>query len=327
VAEAFGRRPGDVVFTSGATEADNLALRGVLEAAEPGALLVSAIEHPAVAEVADALADEGRTRVERVGVDEQGRLDLDALEAGLEAGDVRLVSVMAVNNETGVAQDLRAVAERVHAAGALLHVDAVQAVGRIARDDYVHADLFSISAHKIHGLSGSGALILSRTVRLRPLLFGGGQQRGRRPGTESVATAVGLATALELALDSQEPEAARLTALRDRLVDELEKHPGLRITSGQARRAPHIVHLTLDSLAAEPLQIRLDRAGIATSVGSACSTGALEPSPVLRAMGLPPERLHGALRISLSRESSAEEVERFLAVFARELEALRRALR
>jgi cysteine desulfurase len=329
LAGSFGRRPGNVVFTSGATEANNLALGGVMARAADGqALVVSAIEHPAVAEVADAIEAQGRCPVARVGVDGQGRLRLEELDTLLEVGNVKLVSVMAVNNEVGVVQDLRAIAERVHGAGALLHVDAVQAVGKLPRADYAEsADLLSISAHKIHGLAGSGALLLPRRLQLEPMLHGGGQQRGRRPGTESVGAAVGLARAVELALSSRGEDAPRLQKLRDRLAAKLAELPTVRVTAAAAPRAPHIVHLTLAGLEAEPLQIRLDRLGIATSVGSACSTGALNASPVLEAMGVGPDRLHGALRISFSRESSAAEVDRFLDLFPRELEALRAATR
>ena len=317
VADRYGVRPGDVVFCAGATEADNLALRGSL-AARPDRrhLVTTAVEHPAVLDCARMLESEGLCELSIVAVDGQGRLDVDALEAALRPGETALVSVMGANNETGVVLPLAEVAARARAAGAWLHVDAVQLVGKSTVDPIeAGADLIALSAHKFHGPKGLGALILRRGIDPSPIVHGGGQEKGRRPGTLNAPGIVGFARALER-VDEEDPTAIpRMRALRERLESGLSAAVAdLEITGAGVDRVANTTHVTVPGVEAEALLVQLDREGIACSAGSACSTGALEPSPVLVAMGIAPDRLHGALRLSTSRETTEADVDRLLEV-------------
>lgn len=316
VADLLGVAPADVIFTAGATEADNLALRGIMAAQPGGHLVTTAVEHSAVLDTARELQREGMCRLSVVGVDGEGHLDLDELREVIEPGVTRLVSVMAANNETGVLFPLEEVAALTHAAGALLHVDAVQVVGKSTVDlAATGADLLALSAHKFHGPKGVGVLTASPDARLRAQITGGGQEKNRRSGTENAPGIVGLARALELAMEEVAARVDHMEGLRARLEAGLtESIPGVRITGVTAPRNANTTHLTLPQVEAEPLLVRLDREGIACSAGSACSTGALEPSHVLVAMGVAPERLHGALRLSLSHETTAADIEHLLAV-------------
>ena len=326
VADHFGIKPAGVVFCSGATEADNLALRGAL-AARPGRrhLITTAVEHPAVLDCARALEREGRCELTVLGVDAQGRLDLDALEGALRPDETALVSVMGANNETGVLFPLEAIAERARAAGAWVHVDAVQLVGKSTVDlATLPADLIALSAHKFHGPKGVGVLVARPGVALEPLVHGGGQEKGRRPGTLNTAGIVGLAVALDRAAEVRDEAVPRMTALRDRLESGLrEAVPELEITGAGAERVANTTHFTVPGVEAEALLVRLDREGVCCSSGSACSTGALEPSHVLTAMGVAPERVHGALRLSTSRETTEDDVECALEVLPEAVRRLR----
>jgi cysteine desulfurase len=252
--------------------------------------------------------------VDLLAVDEQGRLDLDELRRCLRPGETRLVSVMAANNESGVAYPMREIASLCHEAGALYHCDAVQAVGKLPLHDAGHfVDLLSISAHKFHGPKGSGALLVRDGVALRAMVTGGGQERGRRSGTENPAGIVGLAAALELATQALPEAAPRMARLRDRLEQGLrEQVRNLWVTAAEAPRTPNTLHLSMADVESDALLTLLDEAGIAVSAGSACSTGSLEASHVLIAHGLPAERMHGALRLSLSRDTTEEEIDRVL---------------
>lgn len=311
IADRLGVAPAEVVITSGATEANNLALRGVF-GDRGGHLVTTAVEHPAVLDCARRMERNGRCDLDVIGVDASGVLDLAALEASLRPGHTRLVSVMAANNETGVLFPLEEIRRITRDAGILLHVDAVQAIGRTEIDLVgLGADLVSLSAHKFHGPKGVGLLTVPRSLHLEPLLVGGGQERGRRSGTENPAAVVAMALALETALDSAAESLSRIAALRDRFERALlERIDGIRVTGAGAPRNANTSHLTVAGVEGEALLLRLDREGIACSVGSACSTGALEPSHVLRAMGVPDDRVHGALRFSLSRFSTEAEIER-----------------
>lgn len=326
VAERFGLQPGEVVFTASATESDNLALRGVIEAAPaPRHLITTAVEHPAVLDTALALRDEGRCTLTILGVDRDGQLDLQELEAALRPGETRLVSIMGANNETGVLFPIVAIAERVHAAGALLHVDAVQLIGKVPAG-WVRwpVDLWSLSAHKFHGPKGVGLLTAPRAVPLHPMVVGGGQERGLRSGTENPAGIVGIARALELALDLSAAAIERMSGLRSRLEQGLRAQiEDLEISGAGTDRNANTTHLTLSGIEAEPALVRLDREGVAVSAGSACSTGALKASHVLTAMHVDPGRIHGVLRISLSRESTEAEVDRVLDLLPPIVERLR----
>lgn len=298
VAALVGAKPSEVVFTGGGTEADNLALKGVCWGKPSGRLLVGAIEHSAVLGPADALAESG-WHVERFGVDGEGRYDLTALGEALSKKDVKLVSAMRANNETGVLQDVSAIASRAHAAGALLHCDAIQAAGKIPVDfRALGADLMTLSAHKLNGPRGVGALIMDRRVDLKPLVHGGGQEHGLRGGTENLTGIVGFGKAAELAKTELTQRAEHAQRLRDALEAEVRKLPGVRVFSGAAERLPNTLQFGIEGIDGEWLVMELDKRGIAVSSGSACHSGKGEPSHVLLAMGMEPAIAKGALRVS-----------------------------
>lgn len=307
--------PEEIVITGSGTEADNLAVRGVVAAAQtPRHVICSAVEHPAVLETCRALEATGDISLTIVPVDREGRVELEALRSALRPGETCLVSVMWTNNETGVIQPIEEIGSLAHEAGARFHVDGVQAIGKLPLDlSNIAVDLLSMSAHKFHGPKGVGALVVRKGVDLAPATTGGGQERGRRSGTENPAGIVGLAAALELAMSGQADAARRMMELRDEFERGLQAElEGVQISGAGAERVCNTTHLTLADVEAEALLVALDRDGIACSSGSACSTGALEPSHVLTAMGLAKDRLHGALRFSSSRETDAGEIGRAL---------------
>ncbi len=310
VAALVGAAPAEIVFTSGGTEADNLALRGVAAAAGPRRrkILVSAVEHPAVLNTAKALLALGFT-TEVVRVTPEGRLDLDDLRERLDE-EAALVSVMLANNETGVLQPVAEAAALARAKGALMHCDAVQAAGKVGVDvGALGCDLLSLSAHKIYGPQGVGALYVRRGTPMQALLRGGSQERNRRAGTENVAGAVGLGRATELARAELDHEPARLAALRDRLEPRLLAIPDARVNGGGAR-LPNTTNVSFGTVDAVPLLMALDLAGVAVSTGAACAAGAAEPSHVLLAMGMAPDHVQASLRFSLGRGTTEEGVDR-----------------
>ena len=320
VAAAVGAVPRNVTFTSGGTEANALALTpGVRRAGSPPAqrLLVSAIEHASVLTGGRFPPD----LVRRIGVTPDGLIDLDQLRRALADGPPALVSIMAANNETGAVQPIAAAAEIVHSAGALLHVDAIQALGKIPFDiNQLGADLVSLSAHKIGGPKGIGALVTADGVEgVEPLLRGGGQERGHRAGTENVAGIAGFGAAVALEADS-----ARLQALRSRLERGLKQTPGTIIFSEKASRLPNTTLFTVPGLRAETAVIGFDLAGIAVSSGSACSSGKVQPSHVLEAMGFGPKIAQGAVRLSLGWSSSETDIDRALEAWRKLSDALLR---
>jgi cysteine desulfurase len=313
VAGAVGASPRNVIFTSGGTEANALALTPGLRRAEgvPVArLLVSAIEHASVLAggrfAAEAIAS--------IDITHSGLLDLDRLRAMLENGPPALVSVMLANNETGALQPIKQAAEIVHAAGGLLHVDAIQALGKTAFDiNEMNADLVTLSAHKIGGPKGVGALVLAEGVLgFEPQLRGGGQELGRRAGTENVAGIAGFGAAVKAAMAALEQEALRLDSLRNRLESGLRETPGVIVFAQGVQRLPNTTLFTVPGLRAETAVISFDLAGIAISSGSACSSGKVQPSHVLKAMGFGPQLAQGALRLSLGWSTTAAEVDRCL---------------
>jgi cysteine desulfurase len=327
VAHLVGAQPGHVIFTSGGTEASNLALAGVAADGGRGHLVVSAIEHPAVRETCRALARRGVVDVTSVGVDGDGAVAPEAVRAALRP-DTRLISVMAANNVTGVLQPVGALAEIARGHGCLFHTDAVQAAGKLPLDmERDGIDLLSLSAHKLHGPQGVGALIARRGAALTPILHGGGQERGLRSGTENVAAIVGFGAAAWLAAKERSAEAVRLIALRDRLIAGITAAVPEAYLIGHAfRRLPGHVCVGLAGLEGESitLMLALDEAGFAVSTGSACSAHkASEPSYVLQAMGFDAFRARGALRITLGRASTAEEVDSFLNTLPRVVARLR----
>ncbi|QDU99265.1 cysteine desulfurase family protein [Lignipirellula cremea] len=309
--QVHGMQHDHLVFTSGGTEANNLALLG-LAGAEPGTLLISAIEHPSVTAAALLLQRRG-FEVEKIGVCREGVVDLAALEERLQAGgDVRLVSIMLGNNETGVLQPVREAAQLCRAAGVPLHTDAVQAVGKIGVDFRgLGVSALSFAAHKFHGPRGIGGLLLRNHLKLEPQLAGGFQQAGLRPGTEPVSLAVGMAAALAAWRLEANERTARLAELRDLLEAKiLLGAPDTIRVGGGAARLPHTSNLAFPGQDRQALQMALDMAGVACSTGSACASGSSEPSPVLQAMGLPQAVVEGSLRFSLGADTRPVDVER-----------------
>jgi cysteine desulfurase len=325
VAAVIGASHKDIVFTSGATEADNLAIKGVAESASDRGdhLVTLATEHRAVLDTCRHLESRGcRVTVLPVGGD--GLIDLAALEAALEPKTI-LVSVMAANNEIGVLQPLAAIGRLTKARGILFHTDAAQAFGRIPLDvNAMGIDLLSISAHKIHGPQGVGALYVRTrqpTVRLAPLFDGGGHERGLRPGTLNAPGIVGLGAASALAAADMAAEAARLASLRDRLLEGLRAAiDGVHVNGSLANRLPNNLNVSIEG-ADETLASRLD--GLAVSAGSACASGSIEASYVLRALGVPAMLAHGTLRFGLSRFTTADEIDQAIAVVRDGVERLR----
>jgi cysteine desulfurase len=323
VSAAVGARPQDVVFTSGGTEANALALTPGLRrgAGEPlRRLLVSAIEHTSV-------LSGGRFSPEAIGtiqVTGSGLIDIDHLRRLLSVGQPALVSVMLANNETGALQPVGEVADIVHEAGGLLHVDAIQALGKIPFDIKVmKADLVTLSAHKIGGPKGAGALVLAEDAQgLEPLLRGGGQELGRRAGTENVAGIAAFGAAVRAAMAGLEGDAARLRGLRDRLEAGLKQTPDMIVFSEEVPRLPNTTLFTVPGLKAETAVIGFDLGGIAVSSGSACSSGKVQPSHVLEAMGVGKELAQGAVRLSLGWSTTETDIDLALQAWRKLSDAL-----
>jgi cysteine desulfurase len=327
VAAAVGAEPSQVVFTSGGTEADNLAIIGAALAArhhgQPMLVAVSAVEHKAVLAAAHHVGQLGGEEI-LLPVDGDGLLESDAFSAAL-ARKPAVVSVMWVNNETGVQQPIAEIARRCAAAGVLLHSDAVQAFGKVplALQD-LPCTLLTISGHKIGAPKGIGALIVRDRKAVEAIIHGGGQQFGIRPGTENVAGAVALGRAATLAAEEQSAEAARLGALRDDLLERIRALVPDIVAHGQAApRAPHVLNIGVPGTDSEALLMHLDLAGVAASGGSACSTGAMEPSHVLTAMGVPRALALGSIRLSLGHESTMADTDRVVEVLPKVVEKVR----
>ena len=333
VAAALGAEPSEIVFTSGGTEADNLAIRGGARAAREAdparrGVLFTAAEHAAVREAALSLREDGFETVE-LRVDSRG-VPAEAALAGDLATGTALVSVILANNETGaVFETLAAFAARARALGAVVHTDAVQAVGKIpVNARALSVDLLALTAHKFGGPKGAGALFVRKGVRLQPLAAGGGQERGRRGGTENVAGIVGLGAAIRLASARLSTEAARLTGLRDRLeAGLLADVPGARINAATGSRLPTATSAVFPGTEAETLVAALDLDGIAVSAGSACHAGTTSPSRVLLALGLSPAEARATLRFSFGRGSCQEDVDRLLEAVPRVVARARGAVR
>jgi cysteine desulfurase len=318
--------PAEVVFTSGGTESDNFAIRGVADALEPLGkkhLIATAIEHEAVLNTLRALARRGWTTT-LLPVDQSGIVSPDALREAI-TDRTALVSVMHANNEIGTVQPIADLAAIAHQHGALLHTDAVQSAGKIAIDvRALGLDLLSLSAHKFNGPKGAGALWIKRGTRMLPILTGGKHERNRRAGTENVPAIAGLGAAAHLAGAKMAAEGVRLAALRDRLESGiLGAVPGTVVNGAPSPRVPNTTNISFDRIEAESLLIALDLEGIAVSTGSACSSGTLEPSHVLKAMGLPTHRTQNSLRFSLGLYSTEEEVDLVIGVLPRLVEKLR----
>ena len=330
VALLIGADPSEVVFTSGGTESDNFAIRGVAEALEPTGrrhLVATAIEHEAVLNTVKALARRG-LRATILPVDQTGVASPDVLHDAL-ADDTALVSIMHANNEIGTIQPVEALARLAHERGALFHTDAVQSVGKIPVNvRTLGVDLLSISAHKLYGPKGVGAIWIRRGVRLHPLMTGGKHERGRRAGTENLPGIIGMGVAAQEARLKMVGESARLGVLRDRLERGiLGAVPGTAVNGAREARVANTTNISFDRAEAESLLIALDLQGIAVSTGSACSSGTLEPSHVLKAMGFPTHRTQNSIRFSLGASTTETDIDRVIAVLPGILEKLRNLTR
>ncbi|MDO9451775.1 MAG: cysteine desulfurase family protein [Stagnimonas sp.] len=316
VATLLGAQPQQLIWTSGGTEANNLALKGLCTGKPQGRVLYGATEHPAVMEAAESLKRDGWL-VEKIAMTSDGLIDWPAFTAQCAAGPVRVASLMAANNETGVIQDTARAAPLVHAAGGWLHVDATQAAGKLPLS-FVEsgADLLTLSSHKLYGPKGIGALVVKAEVDLSPLLHGGAQERGLRGGTENLPAIVGFGAAAELALLELDERTAHVQALQAQLEAGLREMPAVRLFAAAAPRLPNTSQFALAGWEGEALLMHLDRKGFAVSSGSACASGSGEPSHVLLAMGVDETTAKGAIRVSFGKGNTSDEVKGFLTVLS-----------
>ena len=324
VAAALNCNPEEVYFTSGGSESDNWALKGVAFAnrKKGNHIITSAIEHHAILHTCEWLEKQG-FEITYVPVDADGLVNPADVEAAITDKTI-LISIMAANNEIGTIEPIEEIAKIAHAHHVLFHTDAVQAIGAIPVDvRAIGCDLLSLSGHKFHGPKGVGALYIKQGTRIDNLIHGGAQERGRRASTENVAGIVGMAEAIELATANIPEKAARISALRDQLIDGLTTLPYVRLNGHRTKRLPGNVNVSVRFIEGESLLLRLDLAGVAASSGSACTSGSLDPSHVLLAIGLPHEIAHGSLRLSLSDTTTQEEVDYVLSVLPGIIEYLR----
>jgi len=325
VADALGCEPGEIIFNACGTEGDNTAIYSALEAnPDKRHIITTRVEHPAVLNVAQHYEKKGYD-VTYLGVDEYGRLDLEELKASLRP-DTALVSVMFANNETGNIYPIQEIAEIVKANGSLMHTDAVQAIGKVDIDlKKIPVDFLVLSGHKVHAPKGIGVLFVRRGTPFRPFMLGGHQERGRRAGTENAASIIGLGKALQIAKDNIELENTRVKALRDKLANGLlESIPDSRLNGDPENRLPNTANISFKYVEGEAILLLMDRLGICASSGSACTSGSLEPSHVLRALGVPFTFAHGSIRFSLSRYTTEEEVDTVLREMPAIIERLRK---
>jgi len=310
VAGLLGCEPGEIIFTSCGTESDSAAIHGALAASpQKRKVVTTRVEHAAVLAVCRDLESRGYTVVE-LGVDKLGRLDLDELDRQLD-NDTALVTIMYANNETGVIFPIEQIAEMVTSRGITFHTDAVQVVGKVPLNlANSPINLLSLSGHKLHAPKGVGVLYVKKGTRIAPFLLGGHQEGGRRAGTENVPGIIGLGRACELAAQHMDDENTRVKRLRDKLEREiLDACPDCRVNGDPESRLPNTTNISFEYVEGEAILLLLDRHGICASSGSACTSGSLEPSHVLRAMGVPFTAAHGSIRFSLSRYSTEEEVD------------------
>jgi cysteine desulfurase len=333
IAEFINCEPSELLFTSGGTESDNLAILGTMRTLSKrrAHLIVGAAEHHAVLEPAEYLHEREGVALTRIPSNALGLVAPEQLREAVTESTA-LVSIMHANNETGAVQNIASMTAIAHEQGALFHTDAVQSVGKIPVDvRAMDVDLLSLTGHKIYGPRGAGALFVRSGVKIAPLMYGGSQERRRRPGTENVAAIIGLAKALEIAKTRMTEDEIRLRALSDYFASQLiEKIPDVRINSDPAHRLPQTVHASFYALEGEPIVLSLDIEGIAVSSGSACTAGATEPSHVLSAMGVEKSWAVGAIRFSLGRSTTKEQIDQVLHVLPgviarlRELSPVRR---
>lgn len=318
VARLAGASPSQVVFTSGGTEANNLAIHGLAGCFSLGEILISPIEHPSVFEPVKALSRKGWSVV-RLDVDDQGVIGGQSLDCAIRSG-LRFATCMIANNETGVIQNIQAIADRLHERAIPMHCDAVQALGKIALDfNALGVSCMSLSAHKIGGPKGAGALLIDKSLGIEALLLGGGQEKELRGGTENVAAIAGFGEAAEITRKDLERNTEHLIDLKLKLEQGLKKFPAVTIFSEHVERLPNTLMFGSHGFDGEMLVMELDRKGIAVSSGSACSSQSTEASPVLLAMGIDEELAKSAVRISLGPENTESEVDRLLSVLSRML--------
>ena len=306
--------PQEIYFTAGGTESDNWAIKSAALAHPGGHIITTAIEHHAVLHTCQWLEKRGY-RVTYLPVDEYGRVSAEQVEKALQ-DDTILVSVMAANNEVGTIQPIAEIGALCRARGVIFHTDAVQAVGALPIDvQAMNIDMLSLSGHKLHGPKGAGVLYVRKGVKIDNLLHGGAQERGFRAGTENVPAIVGLGKAIEIAQANLADNAARMTALRQRLIDGLMAHvPGTRLNGHPTERLPGNANLSFDKVEGEALLLRLDLVGVAGSSGSACTSGTLDPSHVLLALGLSQAQANGALRLTVGTDTTEEEIDQVLEI-------------
>jgi cysteine desulfurase len=317
IAERLGADPEELYFTSGGTESDDWAILGTAEAQQKKGrhLITSAVEHHAVLESMEYLEKHGY-QITRIPVDSGGLVDPENVRKALRA-DTILVSIMHANNEVGTIQPIAEIGKITREAGVLFHVDAVQTAGKRALDvNELGVDMLSVSAHKLYGPKGVGLMYLRKRTRISPLFHGGGQEKGRRAGTHNVPGIVGMSKAFELATERMAADAVREAALRDRLWQGLSGNiEAIYLNGDPVRRLPSNLNVRLDGIEGEAMILMLDMEGICVSSGSACTTGSLEPSHVLLAMGIPAEHAHGSLRITLGRDTTQDDIDHFIKVF------------
>jgi len=310
IAHLLGCDSSEIIFTSGGTESDNAAIKGVLAALpEKRKIITTRVEHPAVLSTCREMQAAGFKLVE-LGVDSQGQIDLEELKSEVD-DDTAVVTIMYANNETGVVFPIDKIAEIVKAKGAVFHADAVQAVGKLALNlDKSNIDLLSMSGHKLHAPKGIGVLYIKKGTRISPFIVGGHQEKSRRAGTENVAGIVALGKAAELAEETVKEENTKVKKLRDKLENGILKACESAILNGdKINRLPNTTNISFEFIEGEAILLSLDQFGICASSGSACTSGSLEPSHVLRAMGIPFTAAHGSVRFSLSRYNTEEEVD------------------
>ncbi len=315
VAGAIGADTKEIIFTSGGTESDNIAILGAAHAyREHGDhIITSSIEHPAVMETVEHLKLEGYN-VTHVPVDKEGILNVDALNEAVTPNTI-LISVMHVNNEIGTIQPIEEVGKIAKESDIVFHTDAVQSFGKIdVNVDSLGVDLLTLSGHKIHGPKGVGALFVRKGTKLKAIMYGGGQERGLRSGTENVPAIVGMGQASEIAVRDKSKNVTHMTRLRDRLIDGIMKEEYVKLNGSRTKRSPNNVNVSFRFIEGESLVLMLDAQGVETSTGSACSSKDLQPSHVLRALGMQPEQAHGSLRLTNSQYNTEEEIDYVLEV-------------
>ncbi|MEG1523614.1 MAG: cysteine desulfurase NifS [Clostridia bacterium] len=326
VATAIGAKPNEVIFTGGGSESDNTVLRGIAAAlCKKGKhIITTAVEHHAILYTLETMEKEGIAEVTVLPVDEYGLVTAEQVKNAIRP-DTVLVSIMFANNEVGTVMPIQEIGAVCHAAGVLFHTDAVQAVGHLPIDvSSMNIDLLSLSAHKFHGPKGVGALYCKKGVRLPALIIGGGQEKKHRAGTENVPGIVGMGIALEHAVAHMEENTTKMTALRDRMIETIrETIPEVKLNGHPQKRLPNNVNFSIKYIEGESILLMLDLNGIAASSGSACTSGSLDPSHVLLAMGLPHEIAHGSLRMTLSEYTTDQEIDYVLDVLPKIAQRLR----